>query len=404
MFRKLFTILGTVGIFVGGFMLIAVMGSLRPKIEPKDPVITPPSVFYVTAQAEPVTLDVAAQGEVRPRTDINLTAQVSGQIVSISNAFVDGGAFKKGDVLIKIEDAPYRAAAAAARSALAQEEAESTLARKDYEDLGSDKDPTALALRLPQLEQKKAEYKSAELNLDRTTIRAPFNGRVRERIVGLGQYVSPGMQLGRIFSTDVAEVRLPLSDNDLAKLGLPLAFVATKDHPGPHVTLRATVAGEPHEWDARIARTDGAIEATTRQIGAIAVVEDPYGKGADDGAPLAMGLYVDAVIEGKPFDHAYILPRSALYGRDEIYVVRADDTLEKRTVKIVSDGRDTITVIDGVEDGERVVSSPLRGASEGDKVVPTDPTQLPDAVGEPDDEPDPTKLGEANTADSGEGL
>ena len=373
MFRKLFTIVGTLGIFVGGFALIAVMGSLKPKIERQTPETAPPAVFFTTAETVSVTLDVFAQGEVRPRTDINLTAQVAGQIVSTSGAFVNGGAFEKGDVLIKIEDAPYRAAAAAARARLAQEEAEATLARKDYEDLGRDEDPTELALRMPQLEQARAEYRAAQLDVERTTITAPFKGRVRERIVGVGQYVAPGAQLGRVFSTDVAEIRLPLTDNDLAKLGLPVAFEETRNNPGPATVLSAFIAGQPHQWAARVARTDGAIDPTTRQIAAIAVVDDPYDAGAsEDGTPLAMGLFVDAAIKGSRFDNAIVLPRAALHGRDAVYVIGDDDILERRRVQVVSSDKDTFTVASGLAPGERIVTSPLRGADDGDKVAPTD--------------------------------
>ena len=376
MFRKLFTLIGTLGIFGGGAFLIMMMGQMRPEIETKTPEQIPPTVFFTVADSSSVTLDVSAQGEVRPRTDIALTAQVSGQVVSTSNAFVNGGAFDKGDVLIRIEDAPYRATAAAAKARLAQEEAEAALARTDYEDLGRDEDPTALALRMPQLEQARAEYRAAQLNLDRTTIRAPFKGRVRERIAGVGQYVSPGAQLGRIFSTDVAEIRFALTDNDLAKLGLPIAFTATEENPGPEVTMTAFIAGQQHTWKGRIERTDGAIDATTRQIFAIAVVDDPYGAGSDDGTPLAMGLFVDATIVGKPYENAIVLPRSALYGRDAVYVIADDDTVALRKVSIVSTDKDTITVSGGIEPGDRVVTSPLRGASEGDKVTPTDPSSV----------------------------
>lgn len=373
MFRKFFTIFGTIGIFVGFAAFIFAMSALRPKPERQEPELAPPSVFYTVAQVKSVTLDVAAQGEVRPRTDISLTAQVSGQIVSTSEEFVNGGAFEKGDTLIKIEDAPYRAAEAAARARLAQEEAEAALARKDYEELGLKEDPTALTLRIPQLEQSRAEYRAAKLDLDRTSIRAPFKGRVRERIAGVGQYVSPGAQLGRIFSTDIAEIKLPLTDNDLAKLGLPLAFTATETNPGPTVSMTATIAGKSHEWRGRIARTEGAIDAATRQVIAIAVVDDPYGAGADNGAPLAMGLFVEATITGKPYENAIVLPRTALYGRDNVYVIADDDTLIERKVEIVSTDRDSITLAGGVVAGERVVVSPLRGAAAGDKVSPADP-------------------------------
>lgn len=412
MFRKFFTLIGTIGILVGFVFLIGFLGSLRPNIEPQTPDLAPPTVFYQTAEPRSVTLDVRVQGEVRPRTDITLTAQVSGRIVETGPGFVNGGAFEKGDLLVKIEDADYRYAVVSARSRVAQavealrrEEAETALARRDYEELGFSDDPSALTLRQPQLAQARAAYEAAraelqtaELNLARTSIEAPFKGRMRDRMTGEGQYVAPGAQLGRIFSTDIAEIRLALTDSALAQLGLPIDFTETEDQPGPPVVLSAVVAGKAHEWRGRIVRADGAIDAATRQVSVIAVVDDPYGAGADDGAPLAMGLFVEAAIEGKPYENAIVLPRSALYGRDAVYVIAGDNTLQRRVVEIVASGRDDITVVSGVAAGERVATSPLRGAEEGDKVTPTDPT----TVGRDGDRQEPAPV--ADNASLGDAL
>ncbi|MBY0421873.1 MAG: efflux RND transporter periplasmic adaptor subunit [Parvularculaceae bacterium] len=401
MLRKFVTIGATLGVFVAGFMFIGLMGAARPKVERRAPVIVPPTVFYLVAESKPVTLDVFAQGEVRPRTDIVLTAQVSGRVQSTGPGFVDGGAFEKDDLLLKIEDADYRVQVSAARARLAQaeqalrrEEAESRLARKEYDELGKSGEASELTLRVPQLAQARAQYDSAkadlgaaQLNLERTNIRAPFRGRVRTRAVGEGQFVGPGAQLGRIFSTDVAEVRLILTDNDLGKLGLPFGFVETPERPGPPVELRGAIANQSHVWKGRIGRTDGAIDPATRQLAAIAVVDDPYGAGASAGAPLAVGLFVDARIAGRTLDNAIRIPRSALHGRDEVYVVGAGDVLEKRVVTIASAERDTIIVTAGLAVGDRVVTSPLRGADSGDKVAPQNPTR-PDAAA-PEDEPTP---------------
>ena len=401
MLRKFFTLIGTVGIVVVGVAFIGFMGSMRKPLERQAPQISPPTVFYSVAEPKAVTLDVAAQGEVRPRTDITLTAEVSGRIVSTSAAFVDGGSFEKGDLLLKIEDADYRVAVTSARARVAQaeealrrEEAESDLARKDFEDLDREGDASDLTLRLPQLAQARAafeaaqaELRAAELNLQRTAIRAPFKGRVRTRTAGEGQFVGAGAQLGRIFSTDVAEVRLSLTDADLAKLGLPIDFVETEAAPGPAVRLAAVIGGAAHQWTGRIARTDGAIDPATRLVSAIAVVDDPYGAAADAGVPLAIGLFVDARIEGRPFENAVVLPRSALYGRDTVYVIGADDRLEKRLVSVVATDRDTVTIAGGLAPGERVATSPLRGADDGDPVTPEDPLSVdPDA----DEEPQPS--------------
>lgn len=382
--RKIATVVGTLGVLVAGFILISVMGQMRPKIERQEPEKTPAAVLFATATPQQVTLDVFAQGEVSPRTDIMLTAQVSGKIVATSAEFVNGGAFEENDLLIDIEDDDYRYAVTGARSRVAQakeiltrEQAEANLAEQDYQELGDDTAASDLALRKPQLAQARANYdaavadlKTAQLNLQRTKLKAPFKGRVRERLVGPGQFVSPGAQLGRLFSTDIAEIRLPLSDADLAKLGLPVAFVASDDNKGPTVELSALLAGRLHQWTGTIARTDGAIDPTTRQISAIAVVEDPYGASADNGTPLAIGLFVDAKIKGKPYDNAFVVPRKAIYGRDTLYIIGQGDVLEERTVTIVSSDRDTVTVSEGVAPGDRIVVSPLRGARDGDEVAP----------------------------------
>lgn len=388
MIRKFFTLLGTIGIVAGFIFLIVVMGSMRPRPEKQEPVITPPTVFFQEVTSQSVTLDVSVQGEVRPRTDISLTTQVAGKIVDISPRFVNGGAFEKGELLVKIEDVDYLTAVASANARLAQaeellkrEEAEAALALEDYNDLGRTGDANDLTLRKPQLAQARANFeaaradqRAAELNFERTNIRADFKGRVRERTAGVGQYVAPGAQIGRIFSTDIAEIRLALTDADIAKLGLPIGFTESESAPGPKVILSAEIAGGIHEWEGRIARTDGAFDTATRQLSAIAVVDDPYGAGAAaDGTPLVIGLFVTGLIEGKPYDEAYVLPRSALYGRDTVYVIAQDDTLSARTVSVISSGRDTVTIASGVSNDDRVVISPLRGASEGDTVNPVDP-------------------------------
>lgn len=383
MFRKLATVFGTLGIFVGGFILIFLMSAARPDVERSEPENTPPTVFFQTAVRESVRLDVTAQGEVRPRTDIVLTAEVAGRVIKTSSKFVNGGAFEENDVLVEIEPADYRVAVAASRARLAQarealsrEEAEAALAAKDYADLGLGDNPSDLTLRKPQLAQARANFEaaradlqSAELNLARTKVRAPFKGRVRERIAGPGQYIGPGGQLGRVFSTDIAEIRLPLTDADLAKLGLPIAFVASEKNAGPKVQLSAIVAGQSRQWVGHIERTDGAIDPTTRQISAIAVVEDPYGAAADNGAPLTIGLFVEAIIEGRPYAQAIVLPRASLYGRDTAFVIERDGRLSKRTVNVITSDRDTITIAGGILPGERVVTSPLRGAGDGDEVT-----------------------------------
>jgi len=397
MLRKFGVVIGFVLIVGVAAVILALLFAMRPQPEERDETLAAPSVFVEVATPTSTTVDVVTQGEVRPRTDINLTAQVGGRIVSTDRSFVNGGAFKKNDVLVRIEDTDYRLAltraearVAQAQQALNQEEAEADLARRDWEELGDGSRPSDLTLRLPQLRQAEANFQSARaderearLNLDRTMIRAPFDGRVRTINVGLGQFITPGAQLGGIFSTDVAEIRLPLSDTDFATLRLPIAFTATENEPGPDVILSSIVGSSVREWRGKIMRTEGAIDTATRQIGAIAVVNDPYGAAADDGVPLAMGLFVDATIKGRALDNVYIIPSTALYGRDAVYVVNNQNRLERRTVRVASVSSKSVVVVSGLAPGDKVVISPLRGNGEGDEVTPviSDDNQRRDTPG-----------------------
>lgn len=365
-------------VLVGAVAGNVALGVFKPKPEEKEEVVKATPVVVAEAVAESVRLTVSAQGEAKPRTEISLTPEVSGKIVDVAPEFIEGGAFEKGDVLIRIDPSEYeyrvvqaRANVAQARSRYASEEAEARIARKDWEELGNG-EGTALALREPQMAEAaaalasaEAMLKDAELKLQRATIRAPFKGRVQKKSVDIGQYVSIGESLGEIFSADVMEAALPLTDTELGQLGLKVGFRQTSDTPGPEVTLTALVAGEPRAWRGRIARTDNSYDRQTRVLFAYAEVDDPYGAGADDGAPLAAGLFVTAEIEGRKIENSIVVPRTALRGEDEVFIAKDDNTLEIRHVAVASSDRSRAVLIGGVRPGEKVITSPVRGAANG---------------------------------------
>lgn len=365
---------------LGGFIVLFVILKLtEPEPERAEIVARPSAVFVTEAAPTSVQLSVSTQGAVTPFTEIDLTAQVSGRIAYVNPNFVTGGFFEAGEILVRLEDADYRLAVtraeaqvAQARQSLIREEAEADLAREEWESLGEG-EASALTLRQPQMAQARAQLAAAEaglaearLNLRRTRISAPFDGRVREKGADLGQYAGPGTRLGRVFSTDRVQVRLPLTNADLAVLDLPLAFQATEGDPGRPAHLSAEVAGQMRQWEGHLVRTDSAIDPQTRTMSAIIEVEDPYGTAAEaSGAPLAVGLFVAADIDGRALQTAYALPRNALRGSNEVYVAERDGTLSVRQVTVVDSSAERVVVTSGVTDGDRVVVSPLRGAAEG---------------------------------------
>ena len=357
------------------------MKKLKPKPETKTEPPRAAPVLTAIAQTSSVQLSVHTQGEVRPRAEISLAAQIGGKINYVSPNFLEGAQFNKGDVLLRLESTDYdlrvtqsQANVAQAQTVLTRELSEADIARLDWEDLGEGK-ATPLSLRQPQVAEARAKLAAANaalqeamLGQSRTAIYAPFDGRIREKTVAIGAYISPGQKLGQIYGVSIADVKLSLTDADLAKLGLGIGFKASRARPGPHVIFSATIAGESHIWHGIITRTDSGYDSATRILYAYAEVKDPYGKGSDNGTPFASGLYVDAKIAGRDIETSIVVPRNALRGTDRVFVANNDGTLSIRTVKILSSSRDQVVIASGLDDGETVITSPVRGVAEGMKI------------------------------------
>lgn len=374
-----FIIIGIVAAI--GFFIVVSLFATQPEPERANAAPRPVAVFVEEAQRDTIALAVTSQGEARPRTQISLVPQVSGRITYVNPDFIEGGFFEAGETLVRIEDADYRLAVtraeaqvAQAEQALARERAESELALSEWEELGEG-EASSLTLREPQLAEARAQLaaasatlQDARLDLQRTRISAPFTGRVRSKAADLGQFVNAGTPLGEVFSTDAVLVRLPLTDHELGLLGIPIAFNANEDTASIPVTLRATLAGQRQTWQGQITRTDSAIDTQTRVLYAIAEVADPYGDAAQGGAPLAVGLFVTAEITGRSVEDAYILPRSALRGQDSVFVAEEGGTLSVRSVNVIDSSAERVVVSSGVTGGELVVTSPIRGASNGMRI------------------------------------
>jgi RND family efflux transporter MFP subunit len=366
-----------VGAMVG--IPVALMAT-RPEPERREEEARMPAAQVAVAETVSRALAVQAQGLTRARQESDLAPQVAGRVIWVSPSLGEGGAFRAGEVMARLETADYelaltRAASevARAREQLIREEAEASLARQDWAELGDGSQPSPLVLREPQLAQARAALaaaeaarRSAQLDLERTAIRAPFTGRVLERRVGVGQYVAPGTPVARVFATDVAEVRLPLTDADLAALSLTPGFVA-RGEGGPRVVLTDTVAGAERRWTGRVIRTDAAIDAQTRQVFAIVEVRDPFSPRW--GAPLAPGSFVVADIASARTDTFVRIPREALRREDEVIVVDAEGVVDVRTVEVAQSGADGAFLRSGVSAGERVVTSALADANDGDRIT-----------------------------------
>lgn len=387
---RFFTLILPLLVIVGAIVAFAIMGALKDEPEEKEEAVKAQPVIVATALRDNVTLTVSAQGEVQPRTQIHLAAQVTGRITYMSPKLIDGGRFNKGDLLARIEPAEYEmrvvqagANVAQAQTVLDRERSEAALAKRDWEDIGDGQPASPLTLREPQmaeaaakLEAAKSQLAEAELQLARTSIYAPFKGRVVNRLIAQGEFVSAGTRLGQVYASDIMDVRLPLTNKDLREAGLTLGYQAGSKL-GIPVTLSADVAGDYASWPAHIVRTDSRYDAQTRVLYAYAEMRDPFG---GDGPPLAPGLFVTAKIEGQSRDNIIVIPRAALRGTDQVYVAESDNTLSIKTVSVLSSDKDSALILTGLSAGDQVITSPIRGVAEDMKIEIAKPGASDDSL------------------------
>ena len=355
----------------------------RPVVETRPPEVPVPVVRAVPAQLQTLRLTVMSQGTVAPRTQTTLFPEIAGRVLQVSPSLADGGFFEAGAELLRIDPTDYRLQVVQAEAQIAQaqlsletEEAQAEVARKEWQSLGKG-EASPLLRRVPQIARAKAALSSAqaalaqaERNLEKTRINAPFAGRVLRKNVDIGQYVTPGTPVATIYSVDYAEIRLPLPDEELAYVDLPLSYRGDGSQKRqPVVLLRTEFGQRQHSWTGRIVRTDGTIDPQTRMIHAIAQVADPYGRGPDpDRPPLAVGMFVEAEIQGRLMQDVVALPRAALRGEDQVLVVDPESKLRFRRVNVVRLERERVLIDSGLQEGELVSLATLTTVVDGMKV------------------------------------
>lgn len=382
-------------ILLVAFIAAVLLVLMKPEAETQEPVKPKPVVEIITVQPKSVTALVQTQGTVASRTSTRLAAEVSGRVVKVADNFRAGGFFDKGEVLLKIEPADYEAALATARAtlaraelALATEEANARQARDEWDSLGKG-EPTTLALREPQLASARADVESAreaveraERDLKATEISVPYAGRIDDIMVDIGDYITgPGQALASVYSTDVAEIRLPVTDKQYGLLGLPFTYRNDASTPaGNRVELKATVGGKDYVWEGIIERSEGEVDSRSRLLYVIAQVMEPYAKRAEGQPPLKIGRYVEATIYGINFENSYEIPRSALVEPGVVLVVdRENNTLHRQQVEVMQASIETAIVTSGLEAGMRVVVSPVEYIIEGMEVVVASSQEVPSA-------------------------
>jgi RND family efflux transporter MFP subunit len=365
-----------VGIVLVGLAIAAILVMTGPSLQPVIPALVPPVVETKVAMPANVQMTAMTHGTVRPRSQTDLIAEVSGRVIAISDDLVSGGFFTKGQMLFSIDALDYQVALEQAKAGQARAVSELANASKAYarqQDLAkrqsaseSQHDDALNRLRVAEATRREARARVAKATRDmaRTKVTAPYDGRVRSEQLDIGQFVNRGVSVATIYATDFAEVRLPIHDEELAFLDLPLS-TSGKNLDGQVITrLKARFAGEVHEWEGTIVRTEGEIDAKTRMVQLVARIADPYAAFSGK-PPLAVGLFVEAEILGKELPAVVILPREAIRSNDQVYIVNSQNRLELRKLEILKRVGNQVYVAAGLTRGDVVCITNLTDAIPG---------------------------------------
>lgn len=372
-----------------GIIVLAIGGSIAgaiiffgPEPESQQSEVLARTIRSIEARSSNMQLFVASQGTVAAKQVIDVVPQVAGEVTFVSPKFVAGGRFTKGEVIIKIDPRDYELAVITAEASIAersqrvmQEDAEASLAATEWAELGQG-EASDLTLRKPQragalaaLKSAEASLKRAQLDLERTELRAPFDGILTEKTVDQGQFLNRGNKIGRYYSTEKLEVRLPLTNRDIAQFDLAGLQTGEREY---YVRLTGQFANKENSWNARVIRTEGIIDVNSRILYVVAELSGDELFSPTDGTPITIGQFVTAEIEGRSFENVVRLPRESLRQGNQVLIMDQDNKLRTRMVDVIETNSEYIVIASGVvEDGDVVNLSQL-GISVDGLLVETD--------------------------------
>lgn len=368
-------------IIVSGLLISTLMIILKPTAKPEEVKFPDPFVETKKIYPQSINIIIKSQGSIIPQKESQIFPEIIGPVVYVSSKLYEGSSFNRGDILARIDSKDYEldiksaeSTLAAAKTKLSFEEAESNSAREEWEKIGLG-EPGDLTLRIPQLKQAKSEVEAAEANLerlkrnlDKTIIKAPYDGLVRKKNIDIGTVVSPGFLLASVYATDYVEIKLPIPDEDLAFLDIPLDGTEIEIKNQPRVNLIGSFGGEKIIWDGKIVRMEAEIDPKSRMAILIGRVSNPYDLSKYK-IPLRVGQFVEAKIIGKNFKNLYTINRELIRNSNQVVTInQLDTTLDFRSVNIIRYVDDNALINQGLDNQTSICITNLDVMYNGMKV------------------------------------
>lgn len=365
-------------IISSGVLICSLLIKCSPEVEPEEVKRIIPIVDSMLLEPSSINIIIDSQGTIIPRTESQLYPEIRGEVIYVSPKLDEGSSFNKDDILLRIDSRDYEldiktaeASLDDAKTALSIALAESNFEREQWE-LSNSGVASDLRLKIPQLKKAESTVEAAEANLEKlkrnlekTTIRAPYDGLVRKKNVDRGTVIGPGYLIANIYAIDYVEVKLPIPDEDLSFLDIPLDGSQIDRSNQPKVTLSGSLGGKNIEWEGRIVRMEAEFDPKSRMAILIARVSDPY----KYKFPLRVGQFIEAEITGRNYKNLYIIDRELIKKNNQIVTInKVDSTLKYQDIDILRYVDDFALINSGLDNKVSICTTNLDVMYNGMKI------------------------------------
>ena len=324
--------------------------------------------LYKVVKNQKLPLVVEASGQLKPKHTFDMYSEATGVLKASRKEFRTGTKFRKGELMIQIDDSEVKAQLYSQRSdfqnlitsLLPDIKIEFPNEFNKWENYLTKFEIERSIKPLPKVSTKKEKYfvsgkkvftqyysiKNLEARYAKYNLRAPFNGVVTETSLKPGGLVRSGQKMGVFSNMDNYELEVSVKASDIGYVNI-----------GDKVKMYSS--DNSHVWEGKVVRINGAIDLNTQTV---SVFVEANGEG------LKAGMYLDVQLESLPVNHSVLLPRNILHNNTFVYLVK-DSTLVEFEIHPVKFNEKSV-MIDNIEDGELLVSRNISGAFPGMKVNP----------------------------------
>ena len=353
-------------------VILVLMSKFKPEIDKKVNTESVPTVATINIKAVDFVVPITSEGMVLPKTNISFASEITGKVVFVAPQFSIGGKFTAGDVLVKIDPRDYELAITRAQAnvsarlaSLDLEQAKSDLAKNDWKKYGKKGRPSALNLNLPQvasaqaaLAGAKADLLLAKRNLEKTKVAAPFDGVIFAKNVDIGQFVNIGTSLATIASTEIAEIRVALSDKQLNSSGLNNSF--------DNIIVKISSEETSHvQWQGHVAQIEAQRDERTLMNFVVVEVREPFTQQA---VPLRFNTFVEIEFDGETLHSVYPLARNYMMLGNKVKILNSQSQLVIRSVDVSHSDANTFYISDGLEANDQLITTQLPGVKNGSQL------------------------------------